>query len=412
MTAQERIDLFSKVDHLVRAKYFDPKFNGKNWPALVEKCRPRIEGAGTDEEFQAEVNSLLRSLGTSHTHLFHSLQSRIASRNSINATFKAVMTDGAERWMFQDVQPGGPAARAGIQAGDVLVSIDRRPIAPPEAPDFRMSASAAVSVLHGSGELEELSLDTPDAKYAEQPYAEPVSVVSSVLEGGIAYVKVTMFPGKIGVDFAKAVDRAFSSVGQCDRLVLDLRGNPGGGIGGLRLMSYLTPDKVPVGYSLTRRRAERGYKREDLPTFDAIPKNKWKLPFLVLRFLGRDLSVVVRTEGLGSKPFHGKLAVLVNEHTAGAAEMITGFVKENQLGKIVGTRTAGRLLGGTGFKVGHGYTLMIPVGCYLSWNGKRYEGAGIEPDVEVEWSAPGPHGQDTQLHQAIRSVGVSNHQKT
>jgi len=67
MTTQERTDLFSKVDRLVRDRYFDPKFNGKNWPALVEKHRSRIEGAGTDEVFEAEVNSLLHLLGTSHT---------------------------------------------------------------------------------------------------------------------------------------------------------------------------------------------------------------------------------------------------------------------------------------------------------------------------------------------------------
>ena len=165
---------------------------------------------------------------------------------------------------------------------------------------------------------------------------------------------------------------------------------------------YLVP-QCPV---FTLIPAQGGYKREDLRTFDGIPRNKWKLPLLVLQFLGRDMSVVVRTEGLGSQPFHGKLAVLVNEHTAGAAEMVTGFVKENQLGKIIGTKTAGRLLGGSGFKVGHGYTLMIPVGCYLSWEGKRYEGDGIEPDVVVDWSAEAvTHGLDSQLQEAIRTVG-------
>ena len=408
MTTQEQIDLFFKVDRLVRDKYFDPKFNGKNWPALVEKHRSRIEGAGTDEVFEAEVNSLLHLLGTSHTHFFNPRRSRIPSRSSINATFKAVTVDGTARWVFQDVQPGGPADRAGIQPGDVLVSLNKQPIAPPEEPDFRMASSAAISVIHRNGEPRELLFNVaiPDAKYSEQPYAEPRSVTASILEGGIGYVKVTMFPGKIGIDFAKAVDQAFLSVRPCERLILDLRGNPGGGIGGLRLMSYLTPDKVPVGYSLTRKRSESGYKREDLRTFDGIPRNKWKLPLLVLQFLGRDMSVVVRTEGLGSQPFHGKLAVLVNEHTAGAAEMVTGFVKENQLGKIVGMKTAGRLLGGSGFKVGHGYTLMIPVGCYLSWEGKRYEGDGIEPDVVVDWSAEEvTHGLDSQLQEAIRTVG-------
>jgi C-terminal processing protease CtpA/Prc len=42
--------------------------------------------------------------------------------------------------------------------------------------------------------------------------------------------------------------------------------------------------------------------------------------------------------------------LLVNQHTASAAEMMTGFVKENRLATIVGTRTAGQVLGGKVFK--------------------------------------------------------------
>ena len=56
--------------------------------------------------------------------------------------------------------------------------------------------------------------------------------------------------------------------------------------------------------------------------------------------------------GLGPQKFHGRAVLLVNQHTASAAEMMTGFVKENRLATIVGTRTAGEVLGGKVFKVG------------------------------------------------------------
>ena len=155
-------------------------------------------------------------------------------------------------------------------------------------------------------------------------------------------------------------------------------------------MSYLTPDKRPVGYSLTRQRAERGYRREDLPRFESIPDAKWKLPLIAARFVGRDLSIAVVTEGCGGQPFHGRIAVLVNEHTAGSGEMVAGFVRENGLGTIVGMKTAGRLLGGKGFKLGGDYVLMLPVGAYMSWEGKLYEGTGVEPDTTVDWSRATP----------------------
>ena len=62
-----------------------------------------------------------------------------------------------------------------------------------------------------------------------------------------------MFPGAVGIDVARDIDRAITGLRGRNRLIVDLRGNSGGGIGGLRLMSYLTPDKRPVGYSLTKK---------------------------------------------------------------------------------------------------------------------------------------------------------------
>ena len=49
-------------------------------------------------------------------------------------------------------------------------------------------------------------------------------------------------------------------------------------------MSYLTPGKLEVGYSLTRKRRERGYKREELTRFGRIPSHKATLLWLVARY--------------------------------------------------------------------------------------------------------------------------------
>ena len=106
MTPNERQELFEKVDALVRRKFFDPKFNGRDWPTLVQKHRDPILSASDDKIFEDEVNRLLAELGTSHTSFFHR-NTPIPSRNSINATFKACETAGGIRWVFQDVQPGG-----------------------------------------------------------------------------------------------------------------------------------------------------------------------------------------------------------------------------------------------------------------------------------------------------------------
>src|SRR5260370_15108733 len=92
--------------------------------------------------------------------------------------------------------------------------------------------------------------------------------------------------------------------------MVDLRGSSGGGSGGLRLMSYLTPKKIEVGYSLTRARREGGYEKERLPRFRRIPAHKSSLVWLALRYAFADRSIVVVTEGLGPQKFRSE------EHTS------------------------------------------------------------------------------------------------
>src|SRR5207249_4624492 len=144
-------------------------------------------------------------------------------------------------------------------------------------------------------------------------------------------LKVTMFPGAVGIDLAHRLDSAFTHLKDSTRLIVDLRGNTGGGIGGLRLMSYLTPEKKEVGYSLTRARKEKGYAREALPRFGRIPSHEATLLWLALRYGFIDKSILVVTEGLGPQQFHDRIIILVNEHTSSAGEMVAAFSQENGL---------------------------------------------------------------------------------
>ena len=82
--------------------------------------------------------------------------------------------------------------------------------------------------------------------------------------------------------------------------------------------------------------------------------------------------------------------------------MLAQFVQENQLGTIVGSKTPGRLVSRSAFKIGHDYRIVIPIGAYVSWKGNRIEGKGITPDVPVEWSyEEALHGNDNQFSKAV-----------
>ena len=83
--------------------------------------------------------------------------------------------------------------------------------------------------------------------------------------------------------------------------------------------------------------------------------------WLALRYGFIDKSILVVTEGFGAQKFHGRVIILVNEHTASAGEMVAAFAEENNLATIIGTKTPGRLLSGSAFKAGFGYIVGLPV---------------------------------------------------
>src|SRR5713226_4325625 len=402
---QTREKIYSRVCELVARKHFDPGMNGANWEELSKARKDQILRSSTDEEFEKQIQDLLGELKTSHTGFRHSKSPKIPGRHAISATFMRCSFDGAQRWMFQDVHEGGPAHVAGLRPGDILLQVRNRELKPPEPPIFPVGDDSQYVVQKPDGKRVMGNLNVPSPKSKSHPVIVPKAVLCSQLPEGIGWLKVTMFPGAVGIDLAHMLDAAIAHLRDSTRLIVDLRGNTGGGIGGLRLMSYLTPGKKEVGYSLTRARKEKGYAREQLPQFGRIPSHKATLFWLALRYGFIDKSILVVTEGLGPQGFHGRLVILVNEHTSSAGEMVAAFAEENRLATIVGTKTPGRLLSGTTFRVGSGYILGLPVAAYLTWQGRLIEGKGVSPSIAVELSPDKLIvGNDTQMAKALDLV--------
>ena len=270
LTLDERTKIFDKVCRLVETKHFNPGMNGGDWKALALSRKEQILASTEPEVFEKEVLSLVAELKTSHTGFRHAGTRNIPARHAINATMQRIAVNGSERWMFQDVHQGGPAYSAGIRPGDLLLANGEHEIRPPEDLTFSVGESVELTIEKLKGRQERLRLQLPVPKSKKHPVIAPDPVHAEKLTDEIGLLNVAMFPGVIGIDVAKDIDRGIESLDGCSRLVVDLRGNTGGGIGGLRLMSYLTPAKLEVGYSLTRKRKERGYRREELTRFGRI----------------------------------------------------------------------------------------------------------------------------------------------
>ena len=400
----QRDSLLTKIEKTVAEKYYDPAFDSAAWHLIVERHRQSIVNATSTEAFEKSVAEMLHELSPRTLGLL-SKRTAINPRNAINASFSVQSVSDGLRWVFQDVLPGGVAAQAGLKTGDILLLAadkDMRPATQSSAePPFEMAHAIPVTVRRGNSQAE-YTLQTGNPKYKDNPYSDLKAVTASTLEGEIGYLRVSLFQGKVGIDFANELDSLFSGrFASTKGLIIDLRGNPGGGIGGLALMSYLTAERLPVGYSKNRRMAQEGIHPSSLPVFDRVPRSRLAIPGLALKFM-RKTSVFLSTEGLGAKAYRGKVVILANEHSTGAAEMVTQFAQENHLATIVGTKTPGRLVSRSGVKLGFDYRLVVPVAAYVSAKGQQIEGHGITPDVDVPWSfADAAQGKDNQLASAI-----------
>ena len=403
----QRGALLDKIEAAVAEKYYDPTFSKSAWQAVIASHRKAVVNAATTAAFESEIAAILAELSPKTLGLL-SERTPINPRNAINASFSVQRISDELRWVFQDVLPGGVSAQAGAKTGDVLLTAggkDMKPSSPTAAePPFEMQHAIPLTIRRAGSE-QNLSLKTGDPKHKDNPYSDLKAITADNLAQDIAYLRVSLFQGKVGIDFANEIDTLFTGrFASSKRLIIDLRGNPGGGIGGLALMSYLTPDRLPVGYSKNRKMAQEGTPPSALPIFDKVPRSRLAIPTLALKFM-KKTSVFLSTEGLDSKAFQGRIVILVNEHSTGAAEMLAQFAQENGLATIVGSKTPGRLVSRSATKLGSGYRLIIPVAAYVSAKGKQIEGSGVTPDISVPWSfSDALEDKDNQLSAAIDAV--------
>jgi carboxyl-terminal processing protease len=409
LTQVQRRKILQTIRNLVSDKHINvshPAQDYQTWRDLLDARTPQLIEIGDDADFESGIRDLLGELGSSHTGFFR-VGGGIPAPHAINATLRAIEEGTVQRWMFVDVLEEGAAARAGIRPGELLMSVDGHQLEPPSPPAFVLGANYHLEVLGLDRRVRPVSIDVPQRAAKDRPpMIEPRSILHRMLSERLGLLKIATFPGAVGIEFARQLDAAVRELTArgCDRVIIDLRGNIGGGLGSLRLMSYLCPGKLPVGHSLTRSRLRKGYDKDQLVRISKIPSGKLGLLFMAVRFklLERDRSMVLETEGLGAQPFHHRIVLLVNEFTASAAEMVASFAAENRLATLVGTRTAGQVLGGATFKLVDGYRLRMPIAGWYTWQGQCIEGRGVAPDVEVPLVRESlAQGIDSQLAKAV-----------
>lgn len=236
------------------------------------------------------------------------------------------------------IQPvmDGPSEKAGIAAGDRIVSVNDTAIA-----GVKMSKEEIMRRLRGPkgtkvrlGVVRRGIKDTLAFNVVRDRI--PVNSVdaSYIIRPGVGYIRVGSFGATTHEEFMQCMARLKAQ--GMENLILDLQGNGGG----------LLSSAVSIA-------------NEFLATNDLIVYTEGR----------RTKRAEYRAQGNGSFP-NGKLVVLVDEYTASAAEIVTGAVQDQDRGTVVGRRTFGKGLVQRPFDMPDGSMIKLTVSHYYTPSGR------------------------------------------
>ena len=263
---------------------------------------------------------------------------------------------------------GGPGADAGLQTGDVITAINDTDVTDMELSDVvslireNKDKTIVLTVFRENEEKSrEISVDVTDV--------ELPSVFGEMLDKKTGYIQITQFTGvtlqQYKDMFAELKDKGM------ERLVIDLRDNPGGL---LTSVCDILREILPEGLIVY---TEDKYGNREEETCDG--KHQLDMP----------------------------LAVLVNENSASASEIFAGAVQDHGVGTIVGTTTYGKGVVQELRQLSDGSAVKLTVSNYYTPNGNSINKVGIKPDVEVKLASELlnkdeiTHEEDNQLQKAL-----------
>jgi carboxyl-terminal processing protease len=266
--------------------------------------------------------------------------------------------------------PGSPGDRAGIAQGDLIESIDGKPV------DHGLPMDKVVDKLRGKPRTHvRVGLLRPsDGKRLDLDLIrEVVKVISvrgaRVIDSATGYIQVTEFSDHTGEQFDDALNGLLAK--GIDSLVIDLRNNPGG----------LLDAAVEV--------AEPFFKKGDL-----IVYTEGRRPADEEKYFSE-------TEGT---PVKIPVAVLINGDTASAAEIVAGALKDTGKAVVVGERSYGKGSVQTIFKLKNGEGLRLTTAHYFTPSGVMINAHGVAPQVEVVMSPD----EDRKLERQVARPDISD----
>jgi carboxyl-terminal processing protease len=339
----------------------------KVWNILKDKY---VERGGLDANklLYGAIDGMLAASGDPYTTFFDPKENK-EFQEGISGTFEGIGAEmGIKNEILTIISPleGMPAEKAGLMAGDRILKINNENT-------INMSLESAVSKIRGpkGTEVKLTIFRNGDEESREITVKRDVILVKSVRfemkENDIAYIRVSRFGDDTEAEFRTAVRQVLDK--KARRLVIDMRNNPGGFLETSIAMASLM---LPPGKTVVMEENGAGERKE-------------------IKARGGDV--------LSNLP----TAVLINEGSASASEILAGALRDNRDNvTLIGKKSFGKGSVQELISVTRDTSVKVTVARWLTPAGHQINNVGITPDMEANITRDDlDNKRDPQLDKAL-----------
>ncbi len=345
---------------------FDEAFERVRQDAVDSVTDPKLVGAA--------IAGMLSGLDAHSAYLDPAAYKALsAPANDNQAEIGLVVTIDNGQLKVISPRDGSPAAKAGVEPGDLIYAIDKEPTYDHTLDEVRRllrgPAGSAVKLTLRRGNSGPIKLEITRAAY------QPPTVAGRVEADNIGYLRIAGFDKGTQAALAASVEALRQQLGgKLIGFILDLRNNPGGDFDAAVQVADAFIDKGDIA-------VVKGRKPDSVRRIAAMPGD-----------LAKGLPLVA----------------LVNGGTAGEAELVAGALQDNHRAVLLGTKTFGESAIESVIPLSSGGAIRLTTARFVTPTGREIQGKGLDPDLTVTPLKLEKLAQDEMRHEADLPGALKN----